>query len=197
MEEEHIDIKLGINDHFTPVRYNQSAYKLDILEKKCKTKNKSLIKNGAIPLVFVSYSYDGSAHENWVKKLVCDLVNAGIAVIYDQWQKKLGELFTDFMEKSVNKADRVVCVLTTKYKKKTQGKTCGVKKEYSVISDKILKNRRTSKYIPAIKSGKDKDVMPPKLKGRVYVDFRCKKQYDKSLKELINDIKDNTKIKKR
>lgn len=182
---------------FKPIKYSLKEYSQDIKDDEYKKRNKQLKKNNEVPLVFVSYSYDGPVHKQWVNKLVCNLVDANVAVIYDQWDIIHGGLLSKFMERAIKKADRVICVLSPKYRNKAKGHMCGVKKEYSVISEKIIKNKNTIKYIPIIKRGKENKAMLPKFQGRGYIDFRCRKMYESSLSILVEDIITNTRVKKR
>ena len=128
-------------------------------EKPLPTQNIDSISNHTIemdstqtekrPLVFISYSWDDKMHEAWVLRLASDLCSKyGVDVILDKWEIKLGKHLPDFMATSVRKADRVICVLTPNYKKKSDGLTGGVGVEYSIISAEIQKDIRTEKFIP-------------------------------------------------
>lgn len=149
------------------------------------------------PVVFISYSWDDTAHEVWVLQLADDMrTKYGIDVILDKWEVKLGKHLPDFMANSVKKADRVICVLTPNYKKKSDGLTGGVGVEYSIISAEIQKNIRTEKFIPLFKSGNIVDDIPMFLEGRDFVDMRDEAKYNEKIEELVRDIWNKPKYKK-
>ncbi len=146
------------------------------------------------PKVFISYSWDGETHENWVLKLATDLrCGNGIDVILDKWEMKLGKLLPDFMAHAVTDSDRVICVMTPNYKKKSDGLTGGVGLEYSIISAEIQKNVKTDKFIPLFRSGED---APTFLAGRDFVDMRDDSKYSEAIEELVRDIFNKPKYKK-
>lgn len=148
----------------------------------------------AHPKVFISYSWDGEAHEEWVLKFATDLrTTYGIDVILDKWEMKPGKLLPDFMAHAVTDSDRVICVMTPNYKKKSDGHTGGVGLEYSIISAEIQKNVKTDKFIPLFRNGED---VPTFLDGRDFVDMRDDSKYSEAIEELVRDILDKPKYKK-
>lgn len=155
------------------------------------------IQTGRRPIVFISYSWDDKMHEAWVLQLANDLCSKyGVDVILDKWEVKLGKHLPDFMASSVNKADRVICILTPNYKKKSDGLTGGVGVEYSIISAEIQKNIRTEKFIPLFKSGNIVNDIPTFLEGRDFVDMRDETKYNEKIEELVRDIWNKPKYKK-
>lgn len=149
------------------------------------------------PSVFISYSWDDKMHEAWVLQLAYDLrTKYGIEVILDKWEVRLGKHLPDFMASSVKKADRVICVLTPNYKKKSDGLTGGVGVEYSIISAEIQKDIKTEKFIPLFKSGNIKEDIPTFLEGRDFVDMREETTYNEKIEELVRDIWNKPKYKK-
>lgn len=176
-------------------------------EKPLPTQNIDSISNHTIemdstqtekrPLVFISYSWDDKMHEAWVLRLASDLCSKyGVDVILDKWEIKLGKHLPDFMATSVRKADRVICVLTPNYKKKSDGLTGGVGVEYSIISAEIQKDIRTEKFIPLFKSGNIKEDIPTFLEGRDFVDMRDETKYNENVEELVRDLWNKPKYKK-
>lgn len=146
------------------------------------------------PKVFISYSWDDKEHEEWVLKLAKELrSNNGIDVILDKWDMKLGKPLTHFMAHAVTDSDRVICVMTPNYKKKTENLVGGVGVEYSIITAEIQKNIQTEKFIPLFRSGED---VPTFLAGRDYIDMRDDSKYDEAIKKLVRDIIGKPKYKK-
>jgi hypothetical protein len=164
----------------------------DPIIKPMQTENK-------IPIVFISYSWDSPEHEDWVINLATKLCENGVDAILDKWDLGLlGKLLPHFMETSISKSHRVICVMTPNYKKKTENLTGGVGYEYSIITAEIFADTiNTSKFIPLFRRGTDADAIPTALKGRKYVDMRDDIQFDeKFIHELLRDIHDEPKFKK-
>lgn len=158
---------------------------------KSEKKEENNIENA--PKVFISYSWDDEKHINWVVTLATKLMENGIEVLLDQWKLKLGKPLPYFMEQSIDKADRVICVMTPNYRRKTDNLVGGVGSEYSIISADIIKNINTEKYIPLFREGSD---VPAFLSGRNFVDMRDDNLFDDKLDELVRDIWNEPKYKK-
>ena len=86
------------------------------------------------PRVYISYSWDNENHKEWVKKLATDLKNKGVDVVIDIWNLKIGQDVPLYMEKGIIDSDKVICILTSIYKKKADDLRDGVGYETSVAS---------------------------------------------------------------
>lgn len=151
------------------------------------------------PIVFISYSWDNQEHEDWVIKLATKLCDNGVNAILDKWDLgPLGKPLPHFMQESISKSQRVICIMTPNYKKKTDNLAGGVGYEYSIITSEILTDgANTSKFIPLFRAGTDADAIPIALKGRKYVDMREDALFEeKFFQELLRDIHDEPKFKK-
>lgn len=149
------------------------------------------------PKVFISYSWDNDPHSEWILKLAADLTEkGGLEVILDKWEMNAGKLLPNFMETSIREADRVICVLTPKYKERAENLEKGVGYESAIISAEVLSNIKTDKFIPLVRNGKDEEAIPSVLKSRLYVDMREDSKYDEKFDELIRVIWNKPLIKK-
>jgi hypothetical protein len=160
---------------------------------------KPMQTEGKVPVVFVSYSWDSPEHEAWVVKLATKLRENGVDAILDKWDLGLlGKLLPHFMETAISRSDRVICIMTPNYKKKTENLTGGVGYEYSIITAEIFTNNiNTTKFIPLFRNGADANAIPTALRGRMYVDMRDDTQFDeKFIHELLRDIHDEPKFRK-
>ena len=171
-----------------PKKTEEKAFK-EISNEKLSSNNENA------PKVFISYSWDGKAHENWVLNLATKLRENGIDAILDQWELELGKLIPNFMENSVTKSDRVICVITPNYNEKTINLHGGVGYEYSIISAEIMDKIDTQKFIPLLKEG-DNECIPKSLKGRTYIDMRNDNSFEDRLEDLLRDIYKEPKNKK-
>lgn len=152
-----------------------------------------------IPTVFISYSWDSQAHEEWIINLATKLCDNGVNAILDKWDLgSLGKPLPHFMENAITKSQRVICVMTPNYKKKTENLAGGVGYEYSIITAEIFTDGvNTSKFIPLFRAGTDADAIPTVLRGRKYVDMRDDTQFEeKFVHELLRDIHEEPKFKK-
>jgi hypothetical protein len=140
------------------------------------------------PKIFISYSYDNEQHERWVENFAVKLKQNGINVLFDKWEK-LGKQLPNFMEQAIDKAERVICVMTPNYKIKTDNLNGGVGFEYSIINAEIFKKVDTTKFIPMFRNGNDEDAIPVSLKGRKYLDMRNDSDFEKKFQELLEDVK--------
>lgn len=151
------------------------------------------------PRIFISYSWDTPDHERWVLYLASKLRENGVEVTLDKWDLgPLGSPLPNFMESSISKSERVICVMTPNYKKKTDKLVGGVGYEYSIITAEIFSDRvTTSKFIPLLREGDESESIPTTLRGRKYVDMRKDEEFDeKFLQELLRDIFDEPRFKK-
>ncbi|MDR1583045.1 MAG: toll/interleukin-1 receptor domain-containing protein [Prevotellaceae bacterium] len=150
------------------------------------------------PTVFISYSWDTQEHEAWVLNLATKLMENGIDVILDKWDLgPLGKPLPHFMEQAISKSQRVICVMTPNYKKKTDKLEGGVGYEYSIITAEIFGNGvNTSKFIPLIREGIDAEAIPTALCGRNYINMRKNEEFDAKMEELLRDIHNAPKHKK-
>lgn len=141
-----------------------------------------------IPRVFISYTHENPSHKEWVRKLAHDLRSNGVDAILDQWECKLGSELTLFMEKGIERADRVLLVCTPIYKKKANLGKGGVGYERLVVTSEIAKNIETRKFISVLRLGTLSSSVPTFSKTRLYIDFREDSNYQINLEELLRDI---------
>lgn len=194
-QDININISPKTTSFFDGVVENTPSKKLEEKAFKEISNEKLSSNNENAPKVFISYSWDGKVHENWVLKLATKLRDNGIDAILDQWELELGKLIPNFMENSVTKSDRVICVITPNYNEKTINLHGGVGYEYSIISAEIMDKIDTQKFIPLLKEG-DNECIPKSLKGRTYIDMRNDNSFEDRLEDLLRDIYKEPKNKK-
>jgi hypothetical protein len=61
---------------------------------------------------FISYKWESEAHVRWVRQFASDLRLRGIDAKLDQWEVRLGESFTEYMQTHINAADVILFVIT-------------------------------------------------------------------------------------
>ncbi|MDP8201514.1 MAG: toll/interleukin-1 receptor domain-containing protein [Candidatus Tenebribacter burtonii] len=148
--------------------------------------------------VFISYSWDSHEHQKWVLELSTDLIKKyGIDVILDQFELSAGKDLTYFMEQSIEKADKVLIILTPNYKIKSEDRDGGVGYEYSMISQELFESPITNvKFIPIMRLGDLETSSPKFLKSKIYHQMGIDQNYPVKLFELSKIIYDEPLIEK-
>lgn len=137
------------------------------------------------PKVFISYSHDSPEHKRWVSELAVQLRRNGVDAILDQWDLRLGDDITRFMERGIVDADRILIVCTDNYVSKANTGEGGVGYERMIITKEIVENQGNNKFIPIIRQTEWEDKIPEFLKERVYIDFTDDNQFDTKFDELL------------
>lgn len=139
------------------------------------------------PKVFVSYSHDGPAHKQWVLELAIRLRQGGVDAILDQWDLKLGEDISRFMESGIQDCERVVVVLSNQYVEKANEGVGGVGYERQIVTAQLIQDLGTTKFIPIIRGNPSRQI-PGFLGYRAYLDFTDDVNYDLHLDVLLREI---------
>lgn len=138
--------------------------------------------------VFISYSWDGPDHQEWVVTLSEIIEKHGGNPIIDKALRYGGHLRL-FMERNIKASDVVLLVLTPKYKDKAQNLKGGVGYEYNIITKDLFKIIDTNeKYIGVLREGDHDSSVPDFIEDFKYVDLRSGATYDDNLEELIRQI---------
>ncbi len=146
---------------------------------------------------FISYSWDSEEHKNWVRKLADYLQNNGIEIILDQYDLSAGKNMTLFMESSLEKADKVILILTPNFKSKSDSRQSGVGYEYSMISAELFEiQHENDKFIPILRIGNKQSSIPKFLTSFVYHDMTRDDRFNSDAFELIRIILNEPKISK-
>ncbi|MEO6038377.1 MAG: toll/interleukin-1 receptor domain-containing protein, partial [Saprospiraceae bacterium] len=142
----------------------------------------------AKPVVFISYSWDDNDHKLWVKSLADRLVEeGGVDVILDKDDCPPGSDFLHFMEQSLVKANKVIIIMTPKYKDKAEGRITGVGYETCMILHEIYsQDINNSKFIPVLRQGPAQEATPKVLLSKVSVDMQTEEL--ESFQDLLKAI---------
>lgn len=141
------------------------------------------------PRVFISYSREGQAHEEWVLGLAQKLRLNGVDATLDQWDLKPGADVPLFMESSIRDSDFVLLVCTPTYREKSNIPKGGVGYEKNIISVELLQSKGIRpKFIPVLRSGDIDTALPTYLGSKYAVDLRVSQDEEKALTELLSAI---------
>ncbi len=140
------------------------------------------------PSAFISYSWDGEEHIKRVGRLVAELERAGVQVIWDKKDFKLGDPLQYMMTQAIEKCDYVLLACTPRYKEKADSMVGGAGFEESIISGDIFNNQNHRKYIPIIFKGTFENAMPSWAKGKLGVMLTSEEEFKEGVQRLIETI---------
>jgi hypothetical protein len=136
--------------------------------------------------VFVSYKWESKQHSSWVENFATGLRARGIEALLDQWEVKLGESFTDYMQEHISTADIILFVITPKAVEAAEapkGKGGALKFEVQMMNARRI--AEGTRIIGVYRAG---DRPPHYLRDHRYVDFRDDAEFESSLQILVDDI---------
>lgn len=139
-------------------------------------------------MIFVSYSWINGKPDPDVLKLINRLRGNGYNAVCDVFymQQENAMSFPQMMATSLRNAEKVIIILSEKYKEKADSFSSGVGKEYRYIINDIEKNE--SKYILlALHKYEDMNaVIPDFLTGREYIIYSEEDGWEKLLRKLTD-----------
>ena len=138
------------------------------------------------PKVFVSYSHDSTEHKQWVSEFATRLRRNGVDAILDQWDLGIDDI-TQFIERGFKESDKVLIICTDNYVGKANDGEDSIGYEPMIITQKLVEDLGTNKFIPIIRQTEWEDKTPEFLKERVYVDFTDDEQFDAKFEELLHE----------
>lgn len=144
---------------------------------------------------FISYAWDNEEHKEWVLKFASDLRRHGVDVILDQWDARLGNDLSFFMEQGLTASHLVLCVCSDKYIEKANGGIGGAGYEKRILAAEMMNKNDKQFIIPVIKGNSQMRKLPTFLSGLKYVDFE-NGRYFNSYQELLERIYDEDVKKK-
>lgn len=142
------------------------------------------------PLVLISYAWEEEDAEymNWVERFAGDLRNNGINAQIDKYQPHGTDLIK-FMLNSIRTAQKVLCILTPKYKEKAESGKGGAAYEGTIISHEIYNDQDTIKFIPILRKGNFGISTPDFIDGRKGFECTTSEKYQKELTNIVKAIK--------
>ena len=172
--------------------YQITDHVIQVLEKLATPRPEATAMSTAAaalsPKVFMSYSWDGPEHQDWVKALAAKLRGHGVDVTLDQWNLAPGDLLPRFMEAAVRENEHVLIVCTPKYKEKSDARKGGVGYEGDIMTAEVLNGQNARKFVPILRQGEWKEVAPSWLAGRFYLNFCCYPYSEDTYEELLNNL---------
>jgi hypothetical protein len=129
----------------------------------------------AAPKLFISYSWTTPDHEAWVLRLAEQLVAAGVDVVIDKWNLKLGHDAHAFMEQMVTNPEitKVVMICDKAYAQKADKRKGGVGTEAQIMSANIYQKRDQEKFVAVVTERDDEGnlCLPAYYRSRFCIDY--------------------------
>ena len=126
------------------------------------------------PKAFVSYSWDGDSHNEWVAALATQLRGDGIETMLDQWHAVPGDQLPAFMEKEIRENDYVLIVCSPNYRLKSG----------DIMTAEVHTQGNHRKFIPILARGSWDESAPSWLKGKYYIDLSTAERKAKNYPDL-------------
>jgi hypothetical protein len=152
------------------------------------------IQNRSSTIIFISYSWEDQDHRLWVLSLAKRLIDSGIDVVLDRLSSTFYETAPQFeinkwMIQAINNSDRILAVLTPKYKQKSEQGLGGVGFEYThILSEQGRVSKRLERYIGVLRSGDTYESVPHCLKDSPIVDLRPNLDTELGISTLMKAI---------
>ena len=137
--------------------------------------------------VFISYSHDTPKLKQWVSELAVRLRRNGIDAILDQWDLGPDDDVTLFIERGFKDSDKVLVICTDSYVSKANDGEDSIGYEPMIVTQKLVEDLGTNKFIPIIRQTEWEDKTPEFLSERVYIDFTDDEKFDEKFDELLHD----------
>jgi hypothetical protein len=147
------------------------------------------------PECFISYAWGVPDHERWVeKRLVDDLLKAGLQIVLDRRDNQIGDSLTRFISR-IPYCASVVVVGTPLYFQKFENRLAAtgsvVAAEVDLISQRLIgtqEEKRTVKTL--LLAGEKKTALPPLMWDSINADFRNDESYFTTAFDLILSLYD-------
>lgn len=125
---------------------------------------------------------------DWVSRLAFRLEANGLRVVVDQWNTKLGNRLTHFMETAVSSSDFVLLICTPKCKKRADARQGGVGYEQDLMTAERLVEGNQNKFIPVLREGDWRNALPTWIAGHLGADLRGDMYAEDNFQQLVEHL---------
>ena len=125
--------------------------------------------------MFISYSWESTAHKEWVRNFAARLMSEGVKVTLDQWHAVPGDQLPELMEREIRDNRYILIICTPYYKERADKRVGGVGYEGDIMTAEVLgtkSRRKQRKFIPILRTGNWRQAAPSWLQGkyRIHLD---------------------------
>jgi hypothetical protein len=141
------------------------------------------------PKAFISYSWTGQQHQQFIIDIAKRLVEDGVQVIMDVFDLREGDDKYAFMERMVTDPDvtHVLAFSDGTYAQKANARQAGVGTESQILSREIYGKVKQSKILPIVCQFEDdgSPTLPTFFASRIWIDFSSDEAVNKNWEQLI------------
>ncbi|MBK6850466.1 MAG: TIR domain-containing protein [Burkholderiales bacterium] len=146
---------------------------------------------------FISYSHDSPEHIEWVTQLAGALKATGLEIRLDKWHLAYGQDINRFMENEILESDLIFVICTPTYVNKSNTRRGGVGYESIILSNKLLQDQDSRKFVPILRSATlNTQALPIFLGNRLYVDMSVGDGYQTDFNRLIMQVSTQVRLSK-
>lgn len=149
--------------------------------------------------VGISYTVDQKNKPElavWVKDLADKLTRDGVHVILDQYDLRLGGNKNLFMEHMMYESDRVILIATPRYKEKADSRIDGAGYEYTCLTNQLIENLGTEKFIPVLREGTFDTALPRSISQAFGIDMTNDNEFDERYDALLRELYKEHKVQR-
>lgn len=138
------------------------------------------------PRAFLSYSWEGREHQQWVNEFAERLQREhGVNIIFDQWHLKPGDDKLHFMEQAIADSNFVIVICTPTYAERANKRQGGVGYESMIITAEMAEHILTNKFIPVLRKGTWTSSLPIYLKSKLGVNISDEPYHEDEYERLL------------
>jgi hypothetical protein len=141
-------------------------------------------------VAFLSYSWEGTAHEAWVLDIARRLRLDGVEALLDKWETRPGDDLAAYMESGISRSDFVLIFCTPSYRVKASRAHGGVRFEGSIMTGALVTGTPRRKFVPILRGEEWTISAPPWLLGSFYLDFRANPISENAYQDLLDTLLD-------
>lgn len=142
------------------------------------------------PKVFISYSWDGDAHKEWVLALAQRLRADDVDVTLDRWDVVPGDQLPAFMEGAIRDNEFVVIICTPRYKLRSDSREGGVGYEGDIMTSEVMTQQNHRKFIPVWRSGSWAEAAPSWLASKYHINLTKDPYSERDYEDLVRTLLD-------
>ena len=145
---------------------------------------------------FISYAWGDKKEKSWVKHFADDLIAAGIVVLFDQNNGRVGQSLADLIQQQIDEADFILLIGTPSYRHKSKSKSSSGRDFVVAYENQLIQGRASinegerERVLPLLITGAPEISFPEWLVSlnNLHVDLRDSSKYHESFFRLIRDM---------
>jgi hypothetical protein len=137
---------------------------------------------------FISYSWDGHVHKEWVRQLAIRLRKDGVDVTLDHWHSEPGDQIPAFMERAIRENDFVIVVCTPRFKERLDVGRGGVGWEGRIMTAFAFTGVDGKMFIPVLRRGSWDEAAPTWLLATAYIDLSMDPYSESEYEDLLRTL---------